>query len=199
MAPWQLIVSPRLSGSANMQADLDLFNDYEAGKIPSILRVYSWKPKCISVGYTQKAIEKDGWEVVKRPTGGGIVYHDEGEIAYSVITALDNLILPKGLIPSYKRISEAIVYALKKFGVAAEIHAQKVTAGQQRSNLCFEQPMEYEIVVEDKKIVGSAQKRGKKAMLQQGAIKSGRIIDLEAMAAALVEGFEERLGIQFKS
>lgn len=183
MQTWQLIKTPQLSGQENMDYDLRLLADFEAGKIPSTLRIYSWQPKCITLGYAQKIdqeiyIEKAkelGWDVVKRPTGGGIVFHNEAEVTYSLVTALDNQILPKGMIASYKKISEAIVEALRLLGMEAEIKGEshRTQDARRRANLCFSYPAEYEVVVGGRKIVGSAQKRGKKALLQQGSIFVG--------------------------
>ncbi|OGC23917.1 hypothetical protein A2291_05370 [candidate division WOR-1 bacterium RIFOXYB2_FULL_42_35] len=169
-----------------MDYDLKLLADFEEGRIPSTLRIYSWQPKCITLGYAQKVdqeidVEKArelGWDVVKRPTGGGIVFHNEAEVTYSLVTALDNPLLPKGMIASYKKISEAIAWALKQFGIEAEVQNSKIKvknkfqapSSKLKTNLCFSYPAEYEIVVGGRKIVGSAQKRGKKALLQQGSI-----------------------------
>ena len=192
-----------------MQTDIDLFRAFESGNKTSTLRIYSWQPKCISYGYSQN-IEKEldverakqlGWDIVKRPTGGGIVFHNEAEVTYSLITEIDNPKLPKGLVPAYKKISEAVVFALSLIGVRAEIRtsprpstrlprlrsAQVARSGHPSPSkmergmnspqakkgvrsLCFAVPAEYEIVVAGKKIVGSAQKRGKQALLQQGSI-----------------------------
>jgi len=200
MAAWQLIVSPRLPGSANMQTDLKLFHDFEKGLIPSTLRIYSWKPKCISVGYSQDLVKKNGWDVVKRPTGGGIVFHNETEVTYSLVTDLNNPILPEGMIPSYKKISEAILLGLKSLNINAEI-APRTPRPASRSSLCFDLPAEYEIVVGGKKIVGSAQKRGKKALLQQGSIcieeYLGINVKFDDVKDALIAGFSKTLGIQF--
>jgi len=234
----QLIKSPNLSGSANMQTDLKLFYDFENGLIPSTLRIYSWKPKCISLGYSQEINElideakaKDlGWDVVKRPTGGGIVFHNEAEVTYSLVTAIDNPRLPKGLASSYKRISEAVIVGLNKIGIMAQIRNPKSEIRNKseiqntKSQLCFSYPTEYEIVVGGKKIVGSAQKRGRKALLQQGTIfvrqtpqeafsvlkrphqkldavsveeVVGREIGFEELSEALVKGFEEVFDIAF--
>lgn len=204
METWQLIVSPQLPGKTQMQTDLKLFRDFEKGLIPSTLRIYSWKPKCISVGYSQDFIQRDGWDVVKRPTGGGIVFHNETEVTYSLVTAINNPILPEGMIPSYKRISEAIVVGLNEIGVKAEISNQ-AKGGRQKAQgkrlLCFSYAEEYEIVVDSKKIVGSAQKRGKRVLLQQGSIcleeMLGIRVRFEEMSDALIKGFQECLGIKF--
>jgi lipoate-protein ligase A len=213
-----------------MAADLKLFQAFEQGGGASFLRVYAWKPSCISLGYAQKEerwidgkkASSLGWEVVRRPTGGGIVFHNEAEVTYSIVTELENPILPKGLVPSYKRISEAIVCALALVGVKAEICRSNVERRTLNVGLCFSFPAEYEIVVGGKKIVGSAQKRGRRTLLQQGSIfvrrppkeifsalkkayadhnavsveeVLGREAGFTEISAALVEGFKECLGV----
>ncbi|MFC1568520.1 biotin/lipoate A/B protein ligase family protein [Candidatus Margulisiibacteriota bacterium] len=234
MDAWQLILTREVPGLVNMQTDLRLFNELEAGQIPSTLRLYSWRPNCISLGYSQKIVEeidvrkaaKLGWDVVQRPTGGGIVFHNEAEVTYSLVTDIDNPKLPKGLVPAYKKISEAIVCALKTVGVTAKIaRTQNTEHGTRNTGLCFEYPAEYEIVSNNQKIVGSAQKRGKKALLQQGSIfvrdtkkelfsvlrnpyneqmavsvedVLGREVGFAELSKALISGFEEGLGVKFK-
>lgn len=232
MEAWHLELIPQRSGSFHMQTDIDLFNAFESGNKISTLRIYSWQPKCISYGYSQK-IEKEldvkkakklGWDIVKRPTGGGIVFHNEAEVTYSLVTELDNPKLPQGLVPAYKKISEAIVFALKMIGVEAEVKATRDEARGTNATLCFSYPAEYEIVVGGKKIVGSAQKRGKKALLQQGSIfvrnmspdeigllkkprqeynsisveeVLGRQVSFNELSQALSQGFEHELAISF--
>ena len=172
-----IIKTPGLSGRANMQFDLEMFNDLERGSIPSTLRIYSWSQRCISLGYSQmidheidvnKAADK-GWEAVKRPTGGGIGFPNEAEVTCSLVMAMDDPQLPEGLIPSYKAISMVIVKALSKFGIQAEIAKDRIKT-RKNAALCFSYPAEYEVVAGERKLVGSAQKRGKRALLQQGSI-----------------------------
>jgi lipoyl(octanoyl) transferase len=214
---WQLILDPAAPGSVNMETDLKLFHDHENGLIPSTLRIYSWQPRCISVGYSQDPDSwiEAGWEIVKRATGGGVVFHNEAEVTYSLVTALDDPLLPKGLIPSYKKISAAIVQALALIGIAAEISKQSVENRALNVGLCFSVPAEYEIVVNGKKIVGSAQKRGKKSLLQQGSIfvrptphhdsdnaicveeVLGRPVGFAEMSRVLRSGFEKVFNISF--
>jgi lipoate-protein ligase A len=218
MTSWQLIESPNLSGPQNMEYDLKLFHDFEKGLVPSTLRIYSWKPNCISLGYSQKMdrwidgkmARKLGWDVVKRPTGGGIVFHNEAEVTYSLVTAIDNPILPEGLVPSYTKISKK----------------PQIPNSKSETRLCFSYPAEYEIVYNGKKIVGSAQKRGKRTLLQQGSVFVrivnneaysilkepyqkenavsieeilNRKVSFEELSRALVEGFEEGLGVKIKN
>ncbi|OGC13352.1 hypothetical protein A2246_00020 [candidate division WOR-1 bacterium RIFOXYA2_FULL_37_7] len=235
MYNFKLLVNKGKYGMFHMQRDLSLFQKCEKGdSLSTTICIYSWDPPCISFGYSQKE-EKEidikkakslGWDIVKRPTGGGIVFHNTAEVSYSIITSIDNPILPKGLIPSYKKISSAVVFALNQIGLNAEIRNWKLEIGNWKlktnNNLCFSYPTEYEIVVGNKKIVGSAQKRGRKALLQQGSIfvrKSdetvfsvlknpykrynaisvneilGREVSFEELRDALFLGFQERLGI----
>ena len=232
MSRWKLIRTPKLHGFENMRSDLELFSAFEQGQASSTLRVYSWWPQCISFGYSQKVeaeidLEKAtalGWEIVKRPTGGGIVFHDTAEVAYSLVTEIDNPLLPAGLIPAYKKLSKAIIRALKTLGLEAEIKKLSAESSKQKAILCFSYPAQYEVVVGGKKIVGSAQKRGKRTLLQQGSIYVrnieppiwsllkkpvreynavsveellGREVSYHELSEALTKGFEAELGITF--
>lgn len=223
-----------------MERDTKLFKDVECGNSDSsFLCVYSWARPCVSLGYSQKQeeyLDADkcellGLDVVKRPTGGGIVFHNLQEVTYSLVTSKDNPIFPKGLIKTYMEISKAIVCALKLLGVDAEIQTSNNKQQNNQENkekgkpqLCFSYPAEYEIVVGGKKIVGSAQKRGKRAFLQQGSIfvrqpnpkwyqvlkkpyqelnaisveeALQRQVSFDEMSKAIVEGFKDTLGIKF--
>lgn len=185
-----------------MAIDLEMFKHCNSPKV----RIYSWKNKCISYGYSQKidelidlkSAEKDGWEIVKRPTGGGIVYHNVDEVTYSAACPLE--LLPEGLTGSYYYISRIIVSALRSLGVEARIGTGSRGKGQgarkMQDGLCFSDTREYEISVNGKKVVGSAQKRGRSAMLQQGSIQFSRIClknppSYDEMASAVRGAFEE--------
>lgn len=230
MNSWQLIPA-KAFGVDHMKRDISLFNEAEKEFTGSNLYIYTWLRKCISLGYSQniedeikvEEAQKLGFEIVKRPTGGGIVFHDEFEVSYSLITNLNNPILPKGLIPSYKRISEAVVYALNLLGVKAQIQSSKIT--NLNRSFCFAYPAEYEIVAYGRKIVGSAQKRGRQAFLQQGSIFVSKISDnwfsvlkkpltyynaisveeilkripsFNELESVLVKGFENILGVRLQ-
>jgi lipoate-protein ligase A len=215
-----------------MEMDVMALKGFEQGAVPSTIRIFAWQNNCISIGYSQKIEEEIdlpkakqmGWEVVQRPTGGGIVFHNLAEVSFSVITAIDDPTLPPGLIPSYLKVSEAVVEGLRGLGIEAEIRPQTKDQRPQTTGLCFSYPAEYEIVVGGKKIVGSAQKRTKKALLQQGSIfvhqnpdqvyamlkkpygkenavcveeVLGREVKFDAIAKALKTGFEKGLGVKF--
>ena len=125
----------------------------------STLRLYKWKPSAISIGYFQSIEEevnlhecrKQGVDVVRRITGGGAVYHDEhGEITYSVVCPQG--LLPENILQSYKVICNSICHGLKFLGIEA-LHAGI-----------------NDIIVNGRKISGSAQTRRYGRILQHGTI-----------------------------
>ena len=189
-----------------MNIDIELFHEFESGKTKSpTLRFYSWSNPCISLGYSQDPdkelfldkCREQGIEVVKRPTGGGIVFHNEYELTYSLICNKDDTRLPKGLIGSYMALSKVIIESLRSLNVPAE---NTNSRHNRQARLCFSFPASYEIVLKGHKIVGSAQKRGKNALLQQGSIFirsieyiMGENIDRKALIKHLSTGFTSLL------
>jgi len=138
-----------------------------------VLRVYAWKPSALSIGYNQglneinleKCKEFD-IDIVRRITGGKAVFHDK-EITYSFIFPEDLNLLPKEINESYREIANALVLALKKFGIEAEI---KKTPERIKTSICFNSSNWYELLVNGKKISGSAQRRIHGKVLQHGSI-----------------------------
>jgi lipoate-protein ligase A len=181
---WRLILDPPASGTWNMAVDEAILEtvDREAG--PPTLRLYGWQPACLSLGYaqpiaevSQAALQAHGWQLVRRPTGGRAILHID-ELTYSVIAPDDDPRLSGGLLESYRRLSQAILNALHRLGIPAEASSQpeempeNTTSKQAQPSkgpVCFEVPSNYEITVSHKKIVGSAQARRKRGVLQHGS------------------------------
>lgn len=159
-----------------------------------VLRVYQWKPSALSIGYNQDAqkeinveyCKKNDIEIVRRITGGKAVFHDK-EITYSFILPEDANLLPKEINESYKEIANALVLALKKFGVDAEI---KKTPERIKTPICFNSSNWYELLVNGKKISGSAQRRMNGKILQHGSI----LIDFDYEKNASLFNFNNNFG-----
>lgn len=169
------IDSPGLA-QENMSCDESLFFSGEENQTKQIsLRFYSWKNPAISFGYRQKIeqlidsskAQKLNIELIKRITGGGMVLHQPGELTYALVIPLS--FLNQSLIGSYKYLSEIIIKALEKIGVSASLASRRGIL-RSNDNLCFARPVKYEILSGQKKLVGSAQKRGKFVLLQHGSI-----------------------------
>lgn len=172
---WRLIISDPQRGSINMAQDSAILAAIGQGEVPPTLRLYRWDPPCLSLGYSQPAADVDfhrlqeqGWELVRRPTGGRAILHTD-ELTYAVIGPKTDPRLEGGLMDSYRRISRALFQALLSLGVPVEIHQGKNPLAFHQP-VCFENPSDFEITVAGKKIIGSAQARKKEGILQHGSL-----------------------------
>ena len=162
------------SARDNMLKDLALFGSCAA---PSV-RIYGWERPSVTVGHSltvadeidlEKAAEL-GIDVEQRPTGGGIAFHTTEDVTYCIAAPLGPQ--SKSLMDSYLDISAVLLAALKDLGVDADLPAAKSGCGLHAtfSSMCFASPMEYEITVSGRKLAGSAQKRTRDRLLQQGTV-----------------------------
>lgn len=138
------------------------------------LRVYQWSSPSISLGYSQNVKEginaercrQNGIAVVRRITGGKAVLHDR-EVTYSFIAPESAIKLPRDVTTAYKIIANALVIALEKVGISAEI---KNYPDRIATPACFNSSNWYELTVNNKKISGSAQRRLNGKILQHGDV-----------------------------
>ena len=170
---WAVIVEETgRSGAVNMAVDQALLDD-AARSGRAYLRLYRWDPPCLSFGrnepaltrYDRAEIERRGIAVVRRPTGGRAVWHD-GEVTYAVAAPIA---LFGSLADSYRVIHERIAQALRTLGVAGVVAPQGRSAAI-GAGACFASAVGGEVMVGEKKVVGSAQIREGDAFLQHGSI-----------------------------
>ena len=175
---WRCIITPPAKGSWNMALDESLLESIGLERSPAVLRLYSWNPGCVSLGYAQPIADIDhlkqeafGWDIVRRPTGGRAVLHID-ELTYSVIAPKDEPRVKGSIIESYRRLSKALLNALGKLGLDAQADKEYdlPEGSQKNAAVCFEVPSNYEITVAGKKLIGSAQARKHKAVLQHGSL-----------------------------
>jgi len=179
---WRAIVDGRHPGALNMAADEALMICQTKGAVPPTLRLYGWSPPCISLGYFQKAdaeVDVDacaraGLELVRRPTGGRAVLHDD-EVTYSLV--IPQVLLPGGVLETYRRISSGLLQALAYLGIRGELARparrparRRETAVDGLDGACFDSPSWYETLVGGRKIAGSAQTRQNGVILQHGSL-----------------------------
>ncbi len=175
---WRLIRSESSSGAWNMALDEALLKSTASKNTPPTLRLYSWEPAALSLGFAQSHIDVDfsllrnkGWDLVRRPTGGRAILHID-ELTYSVTAPIDEPILAGNLLDSYRIISRALLLALKILGVTAngdkEYHTEMTAPIP--NPVCFETPSNYEITTQGKKLIGSAQARKYGGLLQHGSL-----------------------------
>ncbi|MFQ5942135.1 MAG: biotin/lipoate A/B protein ligase family protein [Anaerolineales bacterium] len=141
---------------------------------PPTLRFYAWNPPCLSLGYAQSiddvdraGIERERWDLVRRPTGGKAILHTD-EITYSISAPDDHPVFANGVLPSYGRISRALIAGLQRVGLDPELNVSPPAT--ENNPVCFQNPGAFEITVEGKKLVGSAQLRRAGGVLQHGSL-----------------------------
>jgi lipoyl(octanoyl) transferase len=209
---WRFIDSGNSSPSFNMALDEALLDWHSEGKIPPVIRFYGWEPATLSIGYFQKvekeidleAVKAHGLGFVRRPTGGRGVLH-EHELTYSVIVSEDHPEMPNTVTEAYRVISEGILKGFHQLGLEAYFAVPKTDEERSalknpRSAVCFDAPSWYELVVEGRKVAGSAQTRQKGVILQHGAI----LLDLDedklfSLFKYPSERVKERMKSAFKS
>ena len=176
-AAWRLLIDPPGPGAWNMAVDEVLLDGVAASSAPPTLRFYEWAPPCLSLGYFQPFAVVDvaacrslGVDVVRRPTGGRAILHDR-ELTYSVALPLRLLGSDGGVLPSYHRLSLALERGLNQLGVPVVL-APKTAAlpFMDHGPVCFDRPSAHEILLDGRKLVGSAQVRRATAILQHGSI-----------------------------
>ncbi len=145
-----------------------------SSKVP-VLRFYQWKPNSVSIGRFQdiKDIDmdfckKNKIDIVRRITGGKTVLHEQ-ELTYSFI--VDKNKLPSSIIESYNIISNALMRGLQILGLNPKMNKAKIV--NKDNPVCFQETSFNEVVINQKKIVGSAQVRVKGKLLQHGSILTG--------------------------
>jgi len=145
------------------------------------LRFYQWARPTLSLGYFQSVHDvnldecaRRGFDWIRRPTGGRAVLHDH-ELTYSVVGPVEAL--GASVAQSHERISQALALGLEKLGLHTEFAPSRASV-KEASAACFAAPALVELTVQGKKIIGSAQVRTKKSLLQHGSIPI--TIDFEA-------------------
>lgn len=178
MEEWRLLPFRKAGAAENMAVDEAVFRENIRGKSPPTLRFYGWRVPALSIGYFQdygkevdgEACRKFGVEVVRRPTGGKAVLHEQ-ELTYAVVAGADSPLFPPDILETYRVISRCIAKGLAEVGIQArmETDGRRAPDGTLRSS-CFSFPSRYELLVGGRKICGSAQTRSHGVFLQHGSL-----------------------------
>ncbi len=174
---WRLIEHPPANGAWNMAVDEAILEAVYKNESPPTLRLYAWEPACLSLGHAQRLSEanledlnQNGWHLVRRPTGGRAILHVD-ELTYSVIAHQSEPRVRGGVLESYLRLSKALLEALEIMGLNPEANEKTTNDKPPKPNpVCFEVPSNYEITVNGKKLIGSAQARRREGILQHGTL-----------------------------
>ncbi|MBN1485197.1 MAG: lipoate--protein ligase family protein [Chloroflexia bacterium] len=187
---WRLLMDGAADGYHNMAVDEAMLLAHAAGQSPPTLRFYRWRPACLSIGYFQRAgrevdeagCRRLGVDWVRRPTGGRAILHDV-ELTYSVVAREDHPLVSGKVRESYRKISLALLAGLRLLGVPADMAPAQARGQGLGSAACFDAPSDYEILIQGRKAIGSAQVRRQGVLLQHGSILLD--VDLERQVGVL--------------
>ena len=174
MNNWRLLKLETHDAYTNMAIDEAILTARTRNLAPNTIRFYRWNPSAVSIGKFQNIenevqldkCKKYGVDVVRRITGGGAVYHDtEGEITYSVVANKKDL-KAENINAVYAKFYGGIAEALKILGINADFN-------EGNAKTCPN------LIVNSKKISGSAQSHKRGVVLQHGTLLVD--VDLEEM------------------
>jgi lipoate-protein ligase A len=175
---WRLLNTGLCDGATNMAIDEAILMAVAAGMSPPTLRFYGWSPPCVSVGYAQRlgdeidldACRRLGYSWVRRPTGGRAILHID-ELTYSVVAPLQEPRVAGDILTSYRRLSAGLIAGLSLLGCdAVQADPESSRHTPDLSAACFDVPSPYEVVAQGRKLVGSAQARRRRTVLQHGTL-----------------------------
>jgi lipoate-protein ligase A len=185
-----LLETPAFDLFRNMAVDEALFFE----KV-NALRFYQWKSPCYSIGYFQKSSQcpKD-LPLVRRLTGGGTVRH-EGDLTFSLVLNIHDFPNLKVLEDSYYLIHCGVLEGLRKVGVKADLVEKSVP---RPNGFCFQAPVRGDLLLNDQKILGGAQRRKAGRLLYQGTLQiTDKIESQVKFKDEIAAGLERVFGLEF--
>ncbi|MCB1113979.1 MAG: hypothetical protein KDK62_04415 [Chlamydiia bacterium] len=172
MAPQVEELTP-LSAQANMDYDHERLLALTPNDAPR-LSFYQWEKPSITYGYFTKpeswldidALERAGYSLGKRPTGGGVIFHTD-DVAFSVLIPKGHPKLSENTLENYRLVNSVVMQAVSK---ALDLAPEFLAESTPTSSFCMAEPTIYDVMAGGKKVGGAAQRRGKQGLLHQGTI-----------------------------
>jgi lipoate-protein ligase A len=175
---WRLLRDGPGDGPWNMAVDEAVAFAVGDGQVPPTLRFYMWSAPTVSLGCLQRtrdsldqaACQRLGIPLVRRPTGGRAVLH-AAELTYSVAVPLARPWRALSVTEMFALISRGLIAGLKCLGVEASMGETGGASGIGReAGACFLARRMPAVLVDGRKVIGSAQRRWDRSLLQHGSI-----------------------------
>jgi lipoate-protein ligase A len=175
---WNILDTGKQSAQTNMQIDAELLENLDRHTLP-ILHFYDWEGDCATYGYfidpsdylDLENAKRQGLNLAKRPTGGGIVFHI-WDLAFSVLIPESHPYFSENTLDNYAFVNNAVLAAASSFLSERPqlIPCNAEALDPSCTRFCMAQPTKYDVVLQGKKIAGAAQRKTKKGFLHQGTI-----------------------------
>ena len=174
---WRFLDTGANNGFWNMAVDEAIFITTKEKNLSPTLRFYQWRPSTVSIGYAQnvgeevnlKECKRLKMDVVRRYTGGGAIFHDD-ELTYSFISKTDGYQHFNDLLASYKQVCWGIIKGLSELGISVKFREVRNKLSSREKVPCFMANSKHDLIVNEKKVLGNAQRRTKEVFLQQGSL-----------------------------
>ena len=161
-------------GATNMAIDEALLE--HAGATGNIyLRFYAWSEPTLSLGYFQSHADRrlhpasSTCAMVRRPTGGGAIVHDH-ELTYSLSVPVRDRTSPLGQ-SLYQIMHETLISTLADQAPSMCLcDVEHPPLREEQPFLCFERRSVGDVLLDNYKIGGSAQRRRHGGVMQHGSV-----------------------------
>jgi lipoate-protein ligase A len=177
---WRIIDTGKATAAENMEMDLKLLQSLDAEKDP-ILHFYDWKGACATHGYftnhtdylNAEGIKHLQIDCARRPTGGGIIFH-HCDFAFSVLVPASHPAYSINTLDNYAFVNRLVMQTIHRFiGEHTEpslLASEPVAADKASAHFCMAKPTKYDVIVNNQKVGGAAQRRCRQGFLHQGSI-----------------------------
>ena len=194
--PWDFWDDGAREPALNMALDEALLLT-ATGRGRPLLRFYRWDRTAVTIGHIQtyRAAPAQGFVVVRRPTGGGVVFHDH-DFTYSVVAPVGHWLTGLERMKSYHWVNRAVLTGLEACAVPGILEHRETPASVDRSTMvCFQSPTRYDVMLKGRKVAGSAQRRTRDGILHQGSLHFGGPLPVprEDLSRRLCGGFRSTL------
>lgn len=168
-----------------------------------ILRFYKWKREGITFGFSQRYNsviatiddKRKTYDITRRPTGGGIVIH-ENDLTFSLIFYSPEEFNPTN---TYHMLHSSIYSEYIRNGFSVSILNYKAQYDVNNPTMeCFKKPVDMDIMVNDKKILGGALRKFSDYMLYQASLQFDNARNNELHMRLIKSAFEKVFNIDFE-
>ena len=184
----------------NMSMDEVLLSNSALQENRVLVRIYRWDRPSVSFGSAQICPSElaDKYTLVRRPTGGGVVYHDV-DLTYTVVVPPEHSIMQLDRMESYKIFHEALLMKMTVDGVEAVLESHGTDHVDRATMQCFVSPSRFDLVAPSgSKYAGAAQRRTRMGILHQGSIKlEAAGGSWEKLRDELLESLKLKFNIEF--
>ncbi len=172
------------SASENMALDQRLLKELSPSSGP-LVHLYDWQAVSATYGhfvdpsrfFLLEAVGKRGLDLARRPTGGGVLFHNS-DLAFSLLMPASDPRFSQDPLANYAFVHERVKRAIERFTSLKSALVFECAAGPRSlERFCMARATKYDLVIEGKKVAGAAQRKTKEGYLHQGSIFLGLASD----------------------